>query len=104
MPVQSLDRYIVATPGTCSGKPRIAGRRITVQNIAIWHEQLGKSVDEICDAYDLEPAEVHAALAYYFDHRADIDRSVREGEAIAAELRLKTPSLLDAKLTERSGE
>ena len=35
-----LAQHIVATPGTAGGKPRIAGRRITVQQIAIWHERL----------------------------------------------------------------
>lgn len=104
MTVLGLDRHIEVTPGTSGGKPRIAGRRITVQNIAIWHEHMGKSVDEICDAYDLQPAEVHAALAYYFDHREAIDRGIKEDEAFVAELRRKTPSLLAKKLQEQSGD
>lgn len=64
MATQSLDRHIVATPGTLGGKARIVGRRISVEHIAIWHDRLGKSVDEICADYDLSLAEVHAALAY----------------------------------------
>jgi hypothetical protein len=36
-----IAEHIVLTPGTCGGKPRIAGHRIRVQNIAIWHERLG---------------------------------------------------------------
>jgi uncharacterized protein (DUF433 family) len=103
MTTLSLDRHIVATPGTSGGKPRIAGRRITVQNIAIWHERMGMSVDQICDAYDLQPAEVYAALAYYFDHREDIDRSIADGEAFVAEQRRNTPSRLQDKLKEQSG-
>ena len=46
-------RYIVRSPDTAGGKPRIAGRRITVQNVVIWHEQMGFSVDEIASQYDL---------------------------------------------------
>lgn len=42
-----LDDHIEITPGMAGGKPRIAGRQITVQNIAIWHELMGKSADEI---------------------------------------------------------
>jgi hypothetical protein len=48
MTVQSLDQHIVATPDTLGGKARIAGRRISVEDIAIWHVRLGKTVDEIC--------------------------------------------------------
>lgn len=47
-----LDRHIELTPGVAGGKPRIAGHRITVQNIVIWHERMGKSVDEISAEYD----------------------------------------------------
>ncbi|CAA9456076.1 MAG: hypothetical protein AVDCRST_MAG02-1527 [uncultured Rubrobacteraceae bacterium] len=40
-----------------------------------WHERTGKSADEITSEYDLSLAEVYAALAYYFDHRDEVDRS-----------------------------
>jgi len=90
-------RHIETTPGIVGGKPRIAGRRITVQNIAIWHERLGMSPDEIASEYDLSLGDVYAALSYYFDHRGEIDRSIREGEAFVEALRAKTPSQLRAK-------
>ena len=90
-----LDRHIETTPGVAGGKPRIAGRRITVQNIVVWHEHLGKSADEICAEHDLTLAEVYAALAYYFDHRAVIDQSLREDEAFVEALRKQTPSICD---------
>jgi uncharacterized protein (DUF433 family) len=89
-----LDDHIEITPGVVGDKPRITGRRITVQNMAIWHERMGKSADEIATAYDLTLADVYAALAYYFDHRAEIDRSIRDGEAFAEALREQTPSKL----------
>jgi uncharacterized protein (DUF433 family) len=73
METKTLDAHIEITPGIAGGKPRIAGHRITVQHIAIWHERLGKSADEIATDYDLTLADVYAALAYYFDHRAEID-------------------------------
>ena len=96
-----LDEHIEITPGVAGGKPRIAGRRITVQNIAIWHERMGKSADEIATEYDLTLADVYAALAYYFDHRAEIDESIREGETFAEALRERTPSKLSQKLAAR---
>jgi uncharacterized protein (DUF433 family) len=104
MTTLSLDRHIETTLGVSGGKPRIAGHRITVQNIAIWHERMGLSADEICAEFGLTLAEVHAALAYYFDHREDIDRSIASEDAFAAELRSKTPSLVAEKLKAIGGD
>ena len=98
MATKSLDHRIVRTPDICGGKPRIAGHRITVQNIAIWHDRLGWSADEIASEYDLELADIYAALAYYFAHREEIDQSIREGKAFVEEMRRKTPSKLEKKL------
>jgi uncharacterized protein (DUF433 family) len=95
-----LDHHIEITPGVPGGKPRIAGHRITVRNIAIWHERLGMSADEIATKYDLSLGDVHAPLAYYFDHRREIEESIRADEAFVAELRKETPS----KIAERLGE
>lgn len=101
MATKSLDQRIVQTPDICGGKPRIAGHRITVQNIAIWHDRLGWSADEIASEYDLELADIYAALAYYFAHREEIDQSIREGKAFVKEMRRKTPSKLEEKLQGR---
>ena len=92
------DRPIAITPEIAGGKPRIARHRITVQNIVIWHEHLGRTADEIAAEYSLTLAEVYAALAYYFDHRAEIDRSIKADEAFVAALRQQTPSHLQSKL------
>lgn len=103
MTVPVLDHHIEITPGVAGGKPRIAGRRITVQNIVIWHEHMGKSADEISAEYDLTLADVYAALAYYFDHRDEIDSSIKGGEAFVEEARKNSPSVLDQKLKTRLG-
>ena len=98
---KELDNHIEVTPGVAGGKPRISGRRITVQNIVIWHERMGKSADEIATEYDLKLADVFAALAYYFDHRAEIDASIRNAQAFVEALRESTPSKLGQKLAAR---
>jgi uncharacterized protein (DUF433 family) len=104
MTTQSLDQHIVATPGTLGGKARVAGRRISVEDIAIWHVRLGKAVDEICTEFDLSLADVHAALAYYYDHQAEIDRGINEGDAFLRALRDSSPSKLAKRLAERRVE
>ena len=92
-----MDRHVESTAGVAGGKPRIAGRRITVQDIAIWHERLGRSVDEIAADYDLSPAQIHAALAYYLDHCEEIDRAIRQGNEVVHALKGTIPSKLPPK-------
>ncbi|MBA2343605.1 MAG: DUF433 domain-containing protein [Rubrobacter sp.] len=94
MTAETRDGHIEITPGLAGGKPHIKGRRITVRNIVIWHERMGRSADEIATEYDLTLADVYAALAFYFDHRTEIDESIREGEAFVEALRERTPSKL----------
>jgi uncharacterized protein (DUF433 family) len=102
MTAETVNQHIAITPGVCGGKPRIAGRRITVANIAIWHERLGKSADDIATEYDLTLADVHAALAYYFDHRAEIEEWIAESRALIAVLRKENVSRLAEKLREQT--
>ena len=92
------ESLIVSTPGTCGGKPRIGGHRITVENVAIWHERMGWSVDEICAQYDLTLGQVYGALSYYFDHQEEIDNRIKYGEKVVESMRAKNPSRLEEKL------
>ena len=86
-PVVTHPLHIEVTPGTCGGKPRIAGHRIRVQDIVIWNEQ-GQSADEIvADFPQLSLAEVYAALAYYHDHREQIDQDIREDDKFFQQLK-----------------
>jgi uncharacterized protein (DUF433 family) len=100
MPMKTIDAHIEVTPGIAGGKPRIVGHRITVQDIAIWHERLGHSADEIASEYDLSLADVYAALTYYFDHRTEIDRDIDEGQAFIEALRSRIPSKVAQKMRE----
>ncbi len=98
---------IVRTPGTCGGKPRIDGHRIKVEQIAVCHERMGMSPDEIVTSLPtITLAQVHAALAYYFEHKDEIDADIEEGNRFVEELKAKTPpsklqKLLEAKTANR---
>ena len=96
-----LDRHIEITPGVAGSKPRITGHRITVQNVAIWHEWMGLSADEIAAEYGITLSDVYAALAYYYDHRAQVNDSIRADKAFVEALRSVTPSKLPEKLRGR---
>ena len=95
--------HIEITPGVCGGRPRIAGHRITVQNIVVWHEQMGMTPDEIAATYpSITLADVYDALAYYHDHREEIIARMRADDAFAEEMRAKAPpSRLRQILAER---
>ncbi len=96
--MDTVSAHIEVTPGVAGGKPRIAGHRIRVQDVVVWHERLDLSADEIASEYGLSLADVYAALAYYYDHREDIDRVIRADEEFVAELRKRIPSKLRTKL------
>ena len=98
-----ISQHIEITPGVCGGKPRIAGHRIRVEDIVIWHERMGLSPDEIVSQYPtITLADVYAALAYYHDHFEEIRKQIREDEAFARQMQEKTPSLVQQKLTQQN--
>ncbi len=98
MSEEVLDRHIEVTPGIRGGKPRIAGTRIAVVDVVLLHLHLARSLEEIAGKYDLPLAGVHAAMAYYYDYRAEIERSLEEDRAFAEAFRHNNPSPLREKL------
>ncbi len=92
----AITQHIEITPGVCGGKPRIAGHRIKVQDIVIWHEKMGMSPDEIIYHHpSITLADVYAALTYYHDHREQIRHDIEEGEAFFKQLQGDQPSLIE---------
>ena len=88
--------HIVITPGTCGGKPRIAGHRITVQHIMTWHERMGMSPSEIVADYPgITLADVYAALAYYHDHAAEVLDRIRDDEEFVKNFFGDQPSIFE---------
>jgi len=97
-----IREHIEVVHGAGGPKPRIAGHRIRVQDVVIWHEKLGMSPDEIVHQYPtITLADVHAALAYYWDHRDEIERAIEEEHALVAEIRKGHTTPLQEKLKRR---
>lgn len=83
-------QHIEINPNKCGGKPCIAGTRIRVWDVHVWHNLRGQSPEQIVtDFPQLTLADVYAALAYYLDHREEIQRQAREDEVIVAEMKRK---------------
>jgi len=87
------------------GQPRafIAGTRIRVQDIYAQSEVHGRTPDEIAAACpQLSLAQIHAALAYYFEHRDEIITELRQDEAFVSLMKARTgPGPLERKLRDQ---
>ncbi len=81
--------HIEKTPGVCGGKACIAGTRIRVLDI-VGLKRRGFEPEEMLRMYavPLTLAQVHAALAYYYDHPEEIEASIREGRKLVARVRV----------------
>ena len=70
------------------GVAYVAGCRSKVGAIAIDYMHNQMSAREIAQSYPhLNLAQVHAALSYYFDHQAEIDRQIQESQADVERIR-----------------
>jgi uncharacterized protein (DUF433 family) len=79
--ITDIGTLIVRTPETCGGRPRIVGKRVSVQAIAVLSNQ-GLSAEEIVNEYEfLTLAQVYAALAYYHANKDEIEAYLAEEEA-----------------------
>jgi uncharacterized protein (DUF433 family) len=79
--------HITTDPGVCHGHPCIAGTRVRIMDIVATHEQ-GVSPEELQGYFAtrrLTLAEVYAALAYYNDHKDEIEADFAEAERVADE-------------------
>lgn len=78
-----IDTLLTSTPNIRNGQPCISGTGISVHRIALLHN-LGHSTEDIVRKYEhLTPAGVHAALAYYFANKQQVDSEIAADEADA---------------------
>jgi len=85
-----------------AGKPRayVSGTRVRVQDIYVDSEVHGMTPDAIAAGYpQLTLSQIHAALAYYFDHLEEIQAEVREDRDLLQEVKARTgPGPLERKI------
>jgi len=73
-----------------NGKLYIAGTPFKVRQIALDHIAYGWNAVEIQREHpQLSLGQIHAALGYYYDHKAELDHEIEAGLALAEELRAK---------------
>lgn len=102
----TVKQHIESRPGVCGARPCIAGTRIRVLDIYVWYELHGRTPEQIVSDFPhLSLADVHAALAYYFDHREEIQQELRDDEATVACMKAERgPGILDRLRAKLAGD
>ena len=81
MAATDIGTFISRSLDVRGGRPRIAGTGVTVRRIAALHHR-GISPEAIAERIGhLSLAQVHAALAYYYANRAEIDADLADEAA-----------------------
>lgn len=79
-------------------RPVVTGTDIKVSLVAHEVEHLGMTPNQVVQAHShLTLAQVHAALAYYYDHQERIHREWQEARTRVATFRALYPSPLSLK-------
>jgi uncharacterized protein (DUF433 family) len=86
---QSVTTVHVELRPNRDGEPRafISGSRIRVQDIVSDHERHGLTPEQVAREYPhITLAQVHAALAYFYDHREEILQQMKVDEDFASRM------------------
>lgn len=75
---------IISDPNIRNGQPVISGSLVRVVDLIASHLYRHLSADELATNFNLSLAQVYAALAYYYQHKTEIDAVLRS-EAQQAE-------------------
>lgn len=99
----TVTQHIEMRPSAIHGeKACIAGSRIRVEDVYIWHEVQGLSPHEIVTRFpQLTLADVHAALAYFWDNREQMQQQMTRGREVAEQIAADNPPLLPRKLAQQ---
>lgn len=86
-------RNIEHDPAKCGGQAVVTGTRIRVAIVLGCYRQ-GMSIEEILQQYpNLNPADVHDALAYAYHHMEEIEANIAGDDEQENERRLRSQGL-----------
>lgn len=90
-----------------NGRPKIDDTGFTVQDIVAMHIWNNSSLEWIQEEFGLTLAQIYAALAYYYDHQAEIDELFRLDDEMWEPYAIETAEKLTkmrARLAEMKAE
>lgn len=78
MPFEILSiEAVVRDPEVRGGCPVVAGTTLRISDLASYHTLGALTPEQLAVQFELDLARVHAALAYYYQHKASIDAEIR---------------------------
>lgn len=80
---------ITTNPKVRGGRPCLAGTGLRVTDVVMAHLFHDQTPDEIASAYAVPLAAVYAALAYYYEHKTELDGDIRQQIERARQLKAK---------------
>lgn len=83
--IESIE-LIYRNPKIRGGRPCIVGTGLRVIDIVMAMQFGERTPDQMARDYDISLAQVHAALAYYYENKAEIDDDIREDIRIGLQL------------------
>lgn len=106
LPVTRIStEHITKTAGVCGGKACIAGSRVRVLDVVVWHEHEGKSPEDVAAMFpSITLADVYAALAYYLDNREEIQADLDWEEQLIQRYQLNSSSKLQRQMDAEGGQ
>ncbi len=92
----AANRYVVRTRGVMGRGAGVAGYRVRVRDIVAARDLGGLTPEEIAATVfpQLTLAHVYSALAYYEDHREQIDRAWKSEEKFLQQFKRQHPALV----------
>ncbi|OAQ52526.1 hypothetical protein HTG_12955 [Natrinema mahii] len=82
-------------------EPHLEGRRVTVRRLQGLVEDAGRSAADVADEFDLEVADVYAALQYYHSHPQEMERAQKRRQSRERDARQAGAKSLTELRTER---
>lgn len=68
-------------------EPHLEGRRVTVRRLQSLVEEAGKPAAEVAEQFDLDIADVYAALHYYYTHPEEMEKARQKQQRREADAR-----------------
>ena len=77
---------IYRDPKIRGGRPCIVGTSLRVIDIVMAKDFADRAPEQMALDYEISMAQVHAALAYYYENKAEIDADIREDIRVGLQL------------------
>ncbi len=95
--IQSIN-LITTNPQVRNGRPCIAGTSLEVAVVAIAKIVHGQSPEEIAADYNLSLPQVYAALAYYYEHKDEMDAMIQQRHELSKKIKEKLSNAYPSQL------